>query len=61
MLSKKLQDYVRSILLAGYRAQNADQKKGVAFVAHALADDHCTGQERYHFLLACGVPFEIPK
>lgn len=61
MLSKKLQDFARSIQIAGYRVGNdAQAKRGIAYVAHAIADDHCTGQERHHFLLACGVPFDLP-
>lgn len=60
MLSRKLVDLARSIDKARWRNLNDHQYQlGIAYAAHAIADDNCTGQERYHFLLACGVPFTL--
>lgn len=60
MLSKKLQDFARSIERARWKAGNDPERlRGVAYVAHAIADDHCTSQERFHFLHMCGVPFQL--
>jgi hypothetical protein len=61
MLSKKLQDLARVIERARYkRPDDKGYQMGIAYVAHAIADDSCTAQERSHFLLMCGVPFALP-
>ena len=59
MINRKQVDIARAIDRA--RRSHTDPIKllGVYTVAHALADDLCTSQERLHFLLACGVPFVL--
>lgn len=59
MLSKREIDLARSIDRARRTSKDPMYLLGVHTVAHALADDVCTGQTRLHFLLACGVPFVL--
>lgn len=60
MLSKRLQDLARAIERARYKRPNDPAyQTGIAYAAHAIADDSCTGAERHHFLLMCGVPFTL--
>lgn len=59
MISRKQVDLARAIDRARRASHDPQYLLGVYHVAHALADDMCTGQERLHFLLACGVPFTI--
>lgn len=57
MISKKMIDLGRAIDRARRANPESGYQTGVRHVAHALADDLCTAQEKYHFLLVCGVPF----
>jgi hypothetical protein len=57
MISKKLVDVARAIDRARRESKDPQFSLGIRYVAHAIADDQCTGQERLHFLLACGVDF----
>lgn len=59
MLSKKHADIARAIDKARRAGNNADFQLGIAYAAHAIADDLCSASERYHFLLVCGVPFTL--
>jgi hypothetical protein len=59
MLNKKLLDLARAIKNAGRSLPTGIPQQSITHVAHSLADEMCTGQERLHFLLACGVPFTL--
>lgn len=57
MIPKKLVDVARAIDRARRESHDPQYLLGIRYVAHAIADDQCTGSERLHFLLACGVDF----
>ncbi len=59
MLSRRLADLARSIQKAGRTLPAYIPQQAIAILAHSIADDVCTGQDRLHFLLACGVPFTL--
>ena len=59
MLSKKLLDLARAIKNAGRSLPTGIPQQAVTYMAHSIADEFCTGQDRLHFLLACGVPFTL--
>lgn len=59
MINKKLQDMARAIDRARRSVRDPNYQMGINYAAHALADDHCTTAERYHFFLMCGVPFSL--
>jgi len=60
MLSKRLQTLARSIDRARWKRRDDERYQlGISYVAHAIADDSCTGEERHHFLLASGTPFDL--
>lgn len=58
MFPKKLEPTARAIKQVGRESKDTNYQLGIRNVAHALADDLCTGSERLHFLLACGVSFD---
>lgn len=59
MLSRKLQDLAHTIQKAGRHLPSYIPQQAIHHIAHSIADDLCTGQDRLHFLLACGVPFTL--
>ncbi|HEY6019091.1 MAG TPA: hypothetical protein VIY48_04100 [Candidatus Paceibacterota bacterium] len=57
MINAKQAKLARAIDRARRESNDPNYQLGVRHVAHAIADDTCTGEERLHFLLACGVDF----